>query len=193
MSADAPVFTLSYDGELEDLTEWAGMDPRRKRARRRIARSVPAYLVVVGVITALSVVLNRPSVTGQGSPIWLWVIVIFGWLRIVQLLWMVWRLSPADRARRTWRARPEFRGPHQEKISQAGILALAPGQPNVFYPFADLTAIEETSRAFYLSDQTGVAVVLPKRGLPDASLIPELRAFLHQAVAGGADQAATTD
>lgn len=83
--------------------------------------------------------------------------------------------------------------PHQEKISQAGILALAPGQPNVFYPFADLTAIEETSRAFYLSDQTGVAVVLPKRGLPDASLIPGLRAFLHRAVAGGADQAATTD
>lgn len=59
-----------------------------------------------------------------------------------------------------------------------------------------MTAVEETARAFYLHHRTGdagVAAVLPKRGLPDASQIPELRQFLHQAVAaaaGGAGQAA---
>lgn len=196
MSADAPVFTLSYDAEPEDLIEWAQVDPRRKRARRRIARSILSYLVIVGAITVLTVVLNRPSPTGQGTPAWLYLIVAFGWLRIVQLLWTGRRLSPAVAGRRTWRTAPEFHGPHQEEVSQAGILALAPGQPNVFYPWASLTAVEETARAFYLHDRTGVAAVLPKRGLPDASLIPGLRQFLQQAVAaapGGPGQAGSDD
>ncbi len=123
-------------------------------------------------------------------------LVAFGWLRILQLLWTAGRLSPAAAARRTWRAEPTFHGPHQEKVSQAGILALAPDQPNVFYSWASLTAVEETSRALYLHDRAGVAAVLPKRGLPDASLIPDLRQFLHQTVGtqpGGTDPAATTD
>ncbi len=53
----------------------------------------------------------------------------------------------------------------------------------MFYPWTDLTAVEETSRAFYVHQRTGVAAVLPKRGLPDTSQIPELRQFLHQALA----------
>jgi hypothetical protein len=197
MSADTPVFTLSYDAELDDLIEWARMDPPRKRRRRRIAWSLPAYLVILGGITALAVVLNQPTPTGQRTPDWLFVIIALGWLRVVRLLWTVWRLSPAAAGRRNWQDQPAFHGPHQEEVSQAGIRGLGPEQPDVFYPWADLTTVGETARAFYLHHRTGdagVAAVLPKRGLPDASQIPELRQFLHQAVAaasGQADQAAT--
>lgn len=96
MSADAPVFTLSYDAELDDLIEWARMDPRRKRARQRIARSIVASLVIVGAITVLSVVLSRPSATGQAAPTWLlYLVVTFGWLRIVQLLRKLWQVLPS--------------------------------------------------------------------------------------------------
>lgn len=200
MSADAPVFTLSYNAELDDLIEWARMDPRRKRARRRMAWSIGVSLLIVGAITVLAVVLSRPSATGQESPTWLlFLIVAFGWLRIVQLLRKLQQLSPAAAGRHTWQVEPAFHGPHQEEISQAGILGLGQDQPDVFYRWANLTAVEETSRAFYLHHRTGhagVAVVLPKRGLPDAGLIPELRQFLHQAVAdasGGADQTPGAD
>jgi YcxB-like protein len=193
MSADAPVFTLSYEAEPEDLTEWARMDPRRKRSRRRLARSILSYLVIVGAITVLSVVLNRPSAAGQGTPAWLYVLIAVGWLRIVQLLWTRWRLFPSVAGRRTWRAEPAFHGPHQEEVSLAGIRAFAPDQASVFYSWDGLTTVEETARAFYLHDRAGVAVVLPKRGLPDTSQIPELREFLHRAVADGQDPAAAAD
>jgi YcxB-like protein len=194
MSADAPVFTLSYDAELDDLIEWARMDPRRKRARNRMAWSIVASLVIVGAITVLSVVLSRPSATGQAAPTWLlYLVVTFGWLRIVRLLRKLWQLSPDATGRHTWQAEPAFHGPHQEEVSQSGILGLGQDQEDVFYPWADLTAVEETSRAFYVHHGTGVAVVLPKRGLPDTSQIPELREFLHRAVAAGQDPAAATD
>lgn len=197
MSADAPVFTLSYDAELDDLIEWARMEPRRKRARQRMAWSIGVSLLIVGAITVLSVVLSRPSATGQAAPTWLlYVVVAFGWLRIVQLLRKLWRLSPAAVGRHTWQAEPAFHGPHQEEVSQAGILGLGPDQPDVFYPWTDLTAVEETARAFYVHQRTGVAAVLPKRGLPDTSQIPELRQFLHQALAaapGEADQTPGAD
>lgn len=188
MSTDAPVFTLSYEAEPDDVTEWARMDPRRKRARRRTVRSLVASLVIVGAITVLAVVLSaalsRPTATGQESPTWLlFLIVAFGWLRIVQLLRKVLQLSPGAVGRHTWQAEPAFHGPHQEQVSRSGILGLGQHQPDVFYRWANLTAVEETSRAFYIHHGTGIAVVLPKRGLPDTSQIPELREFLHRAVA----------
>lgn len=197
MSADAPVFTLRYDTELDDLAELAHLDDRRKRLRMRAAIGLPCILLITGLLTGLTVALNRPSVSAQGAPGWLYVVDTLGWLYVLWHLRMLWRLSPAVIARRVWRTRPGIRGAHQEEISDAGIVATAPGQPRVFFPWSSLAGIEETSRAFHIGGERARQVTLPKRGLPDAGQIPALREFLHQAIAGqrpaSADPAATTD
>lgn len=132
MSADAPVFTLRYDTELDDLAELAHLDDRRKRLRMRAAIGLPCILLITGLLTGLTVALNRPSVSAQGAPGWLYVVDTLGWLYVLWHLRMLWRLSPAVIARRVWRTRPGIRGAHQEEISDAGIVATAPGQPRVF-------------------------------------------------------------
>jgi hypothetical protein len=195
MSANAPAaaFTLSYDIELDDVIEMTQMDARRRKFRRRAVLVLLVYLILVGALTALIVVLNRPSGVGPGAPGWMYVIATLGWLLILLALRAVWRLSPGVLARRIWRSRPGIQGPHSEEISDAGILIISPGPKTVFHPWSDYTSTEETTRAFYIAGGPAHRLALPKRGLPDASRIPELRQFLLLAIPGGGDQAATTD
>jgi hypothetical protein len=63
----------------------------------------------------------------------------------------------------------------------------------MFYPWATIDQVRETTRAFRLHGHSGhVRGVLPKRGLESPDLLPALRTFLNHAVAGQPPAAAAS-
>jgi hypothetical protein len=87
-------------------------------------------------------------------------------------------------ARAAIKKTPEFQGRTRAQVETSGIRAIPVNGTEVFYAWATIDQVRETTRAFHLLDLGGrVLAILPKRALDSPDLLPALRTFLKQAVA----------
>jgi hypothetical protein len=172
------MLTLTYVPETEDILELAAMSSVRRRLRRRAARNAVAGLVLLGGVFWL----NAAQPTSGTLPATL----VCALVAVTYLLRMG-RLS-ARRPLRRWargvRSRsPVLRQAHETELTPEA-LTLRTDDATEVYAWSRLAALAESDRLFVLMDHAGEpSIALPKRGLPDPSLIPVCRDLLTEYLA----------
>jgi YcxB-like protein len=181
----ALAFTLEHEVQPQDVRELLAASPRVK-AKLTIAVVVVMLcgLVAVG-FTAITIALNYRSAvfSAAGAPGGIYVADLALWLVTAFLAWAAWQRSPGRLAQVVIEKTPEFQGRTRDQVETSGIRAISATGTEVFYPWATIDQVRETTRAFHLLDHDGrILAILPKRALDSPDLLPALRTFLKQAL-----------
>jgi hypothetical protein len=172
------MLTLAYVPETDDIAELAAMSPARRRLRRRAVRNAVIGLVLLGGVLWLN--------AAQPTPGTLPATLFCALVAAIYLLRTV-RLS-SRRLLRRWARRVRYRSPvlrrtHEEEVSPTALTLRTDGTTEV-YAWSRFAALVESDRQFVLMDHAGEpSIALPKRGLPDPSLIPVCRDLLTEYLA----------
>lgn len=180
-SGDAgPAFSLEYSLKADDLRDLYATDDKLRTRRAWIA-------CLLALSTSAAIVLINLGVQGVLSPgpgagrLFIPAIAMLVALAISAGR-LTGRLAPSRLARLSWKKAPNLRGRHRDDIGPEGVSVTSPDGTRTFVPWSVVVSIRETKRAFVLRDRNGQArVCLPKRGLPDAALLPALGAYLREA------------
>ncbi|MDT0467374.1 YcxB family protein [Streptomyces gibsoniae] len=176
--------TLSYVPESDDIAELAAKSPTRRRSRNRA-------LVNSGVSLALTVIFGMPWTSSAYEPdtslITLVCAVMFvGYSYRVVALSSHWGLRRD--ARRVWNRSSAPRRLHEAVINEEALTVSTEGVTHT-YAWSTFSELAECDRQFVLMDRSGKpSVALPKRGLPDPSLIPVCRLLLSNCLENAGHQ-----
>lgn len=185
-AGSAAAFTLEYEVRPQDVRELVVATPRVKDKLVIAAGAAMLWGLIATGFTVLTVVLDYRSAvfSAAGAPSGIYQADLGLWLATAFLTWAAWRRSPARLARVVMKQAPELQGRTRDQVEPDGIRVISANGTEVFYPWATVGKIRETPGAFHLLDHSDrVRAVLPKRALASPEQLPELRAFLLQAVA----------
>lgn len=183
----APGFTLEYDVQPPDVREIIVATPGMRRKLISGVALTIGWGLVAASFTAITIALNYPSVVkdSTGAPGWMYAVDLALWLVTAAIALAAWRRSARRMAWVAIQKTSEYQGRSRDQVETGGIRSISANGTEVFYPWATIGRVRETTRAFHLLDHNGqVRGVLPKRGLESPDLLPALRTFLNHAVAG---------
>jgi hypothetical protein len=182
----SPRFSLAYEIQPSDVAEMYRMDRRLRRRRLRNLMALVVWVFLAAACTTITVLLDEPSLVrgSSGAPGWLYLMdgcfcFVSAWSALIN-----WRLRPMALARRVVRKWPASHGVHREEVSLAGVTWTAPDGTEGFRPWAKFASVRETEHSFLLESPEARLYALTKRGLASPDLVPALREFLENAVAG---------
>ncbi|MDF3297502.1 YcxB family protein [Streptomyces tropicalis] len=166
--------TLNYVPESDDIAELAAKSPTRRRSRNRAS-------VNSGVSLALTVIFGAPW-TSSGYQADTSLITVACAVMSVGYGYRAVALSSRRAllrsACRVWNRSPALRQPHEEVITEDALTVSTEGVTHI-YAWSTFHELVEYDRQFVLMDRSGKpSVALPKRGLPDPSLVPVCRRVL---------------
>jgi hypothetical protein len=173
-------FTITYEMRPDDFVDLMKTSAAGRRHRHRYTVSVVVWALLPVVIAA-----DELEVRHQGTtvPSWVYAAQVFAVLIALFYGRALWRLSPRRLGARAWRRAPGFHGRAQDVIDDTGVSSTSPDGTRQYWPWTAITRVVETEQAFYLMNGRGEpAVALPKRGLTDPGLVPELRDFIQRSV-----------
>jgi hypothetical protein len=172
------MLTLRYMPDIDDIVQLAALSPTRRSLRRRAVRNTAVSMVLVCCVLALD--LAKPM--SGALPVTLICILAAGtYLRRALAL-------SSRRPLRRWahevrHRSPELRQAHEADLTPEALTVRTDGTTQT-YAWSRFAAFEESERQFVLTDRAGEpSVILPKRGLPDPSLIPVCRGLLTEYLA----------
>jgi hypothetical protein len=170
--------TITYETRPADLVDLMKTSAARKRRRQRYTVTVVVWALIPVVLAADELQVRHQHAT---IPSWVYVGQAIALLVALSFGRALWRLSPRRLGARAWRQAPGFHGRAQDVIDDTGVSSTSPDGTREYWPWTVITRVVETEQAFYLLKGRGEpAVVLPKRGLTDPGLVPELRDFIHR-------------
>ena len=191
----APLFTLEYDIQPQDVRELVAGPPR---ARYKLIIAVVAAIawgLITVAVTVITLTLTfRSSVhSSDGSLGGVYLVDVALCLTTALSAWVAWQRSPGRLARVAVKRTPEFQGRACDYLETEGIRSITANGIEVFHPWSAIDQVRETTRAFQLLDHNGgIRAVLPKRVLGSPDLLLALRAFLQQAIQQEPPAAAST-
>ncbi|MFB9836807.1 YcxB family protein [Actinoallomurus acaciae] len=172
-AGEEPTLTLRYVPELDDIVELLAVSPARRRRRRRAVR----YAVISTVLLCCVLWLNAAERMSGAAPATLFCALIAG-TYLLRALAFYSRRGLCRRARDAWHRSPVLRQAHEERLTPESLTLRTDGMTQIF-AWSRFAAFVETDRQFVLMDREGEpSIALPKRGLPDPSLVPVCRDLL---------------
>ncbi|WP_329258119.1 YcxB family protein [Actinoallomurus sp. NBC_01490] len=172
------MLTLRYVPEIDDIVELMAMSPMQRRMRRRGIR----YAVFATALLCCVLCLNVAEPMG-GTLVATLVCALVA-VRYLRRAWVLCsRGALRRRARDAWQRSPVLRQAHEEQLTPES-LTVRTEEITETYAWSRFAALAETDRQFILMDREGEpSIVLPKRGLPDPSLVPVCRGLLTDCLA----------
>ena len=153
----APAFTLEYDIQPPDVREIIVATPG---VRRKLISGVALTIgwgLVAASFTAITIALNYPSVVkdSTGAPGWVYAVDLALWLVTAAIALAAWRRSARRMAWVAIQKTPEYQGRSRDQVETGGIRSISANGTEVFYPWATIGRVRETTRAFHLLDHNG--------------------------------------
>jgi hypothetical protein len=183
----APAFTLEYEIQPPDVRELiVGTRGMRWKLVSAVAATI-GWGLIAASFTAITIALDHTSVVkdSTGAPGWMYAVDFVLWVATAAFARAAWRRSAGRLARVALQQNPEWQGRTRDQVEIGGLRSISANGTEVFYPWATIDRVRETTHAFQLLDHNGhVRGVLPKRGLVTPDLLPALRTFLNHALGG---------
>jgi hypothetical protein len=172
------VLTLRYVPEVDDIVDLLAGSPERGRRRDRALRNLVLSLVLLCGVLALTMAYPMPD-----APMVVLFCAAVSVLYLLRLRATSSRRGLRRRAGEAWHRSPVLRQPHEEEISPEGLTQRTEAVTSTF-AWSLFSGFTESDRQFVLVGQDGEPLTaLPKRGLPDPSLVPACRDLLTEYLA----------
>ncbi|GGN09944.1 YcxB family protein [Streptomyces fuscichromogenes] len=174
-----PTLTLRYVPEVDDLLELLARTPAVRRVRRQVLGQASIVLVTLWSLAVL-LALARPA-----WPWWIAALLLA--MVLVRVFYRSFTIASRQtlrrRAREIRRRSPRMQLAHEVEIGPDSLTISTEGR-TVVHSWSQFGSFTESGRQFVLPDLTGSpSVILPKRGLSDAALVPVCRDLLTRYLA----------